>query len=390
MNYPSANRGPVLHHSSLVAFTACLLAIIGLTMLGPIACHQAKPVASHPTPVRTTPVRSLEAGNGAKYSANIVPYAQVDLSFKSTGYIDKIMQVRSSDGQIRSVDQGDWVAKGTVLAVVQQQDYKDKLQSAKAQQAHAQADYEHAKLNFDRISTLYSSQSATKPDYDSAKASLDSAAAAVSSSEASVSEANVALNYCSLRAPFDGWIISRNVDVGSLVGPATNGFSIADTRSVKAVFGVPDTAMNRIKLGAGQAVTTDSLPETFRGRVTSISPAADAKSRVYPVEVTIQNPHNVLKSGMIASIYLNPQALHRPSMVVPLSAVVRNPNRPDSFAVFVAEGSGNTLTARLHPVELGDTFGNAVAIVGGVENGDQVISTGATLVKDGDPVRVIP
>jgi multidrug efflux system membrane fusion protein len=340
--------------------------------------------------VRTTPVRTIDVGNSVKYSANIVPYTQVDLAFKSNGYVDKILQVRSADGHMRSVDEGDWVTKGTVLAVVQEQNYLDKLQQAKAQLASAQANYEHAKLNFDRTSILYSSQSATKPEYDSAKASLDSAAAAVSNGNAAISEAQVALNYCSLRAPFNGWIVNRNVDVGSLVGPATNGFSIADTRSVKAVFGVPDIAMNRVKLGARQAVTTDALPETFQGRITSISPAADAKSRVYPVEVTIQNPHNLLKSGMIASIYLNGQTLHHPVTVIPLSAVVRNPNQPDGFAVLVTEGTGDAVTARIRPVELGDAYGNLIAVTSGVQNGDQVISTGATLVNSGDPVRVIP
>ena len=179
-------------------------------------------------------------GNGAKYSASIVPYAQVTLAFQSSGYVDSIRQVKSPSGGMRNIDQGDWVPKGTVLAVVRQQDYLDKVQQAKAQLARAQAEHEKAKLSFDRVSALYASQSATKPDYDSAKAQLDSTTASVSGAQAQISEANVALAYCSLRAPFDGWLVKRNVDLGSLVGPATNGFTLADTQSVKAVFGVPD------------------------------------------------------------------------------------------------------------------------------------------------------
>ena len=72
----------------------------------------------------------------------------------------------------------------------------------------------------------------------------------MANAKAQVAEAQIALGYCELRAPFDSWVIKRSVDVGTLVGPATNGFTLADTRSVKAVFGVPDTAMEHVKLGS--------------------------------------------------------------------------------------------------------------------------------------------
>ncbi len=94
------------------------------------------------------------------------------------------------------------------------------------------------------------------------------------------------------------------MDIGALVGPSVAGFTIADTHSVKAVFGVPDTAMGRVKLGQRQAVTTDVFPRPSPGVITAISPAADPKSRVYSVEVTLPNPRNQLKSGMIASLGL--------------------------------------------------------------------------------------
>ena len=183
-----------------------------------------------------------------------------------------IRQVKSPSGGMRNIDQGDWVQKGTVLAVVRQQDYLDKVQQAKAQLARAQAEYDKAKLTFDRVSALYASQSATKPDYDSAQAQLASTTASVSGAQAQVSEANVALAYCELRAPFSGWVVKRNVDLGQLVGPATNGFTLADTQSVKAVFGVPDTSISRVRLGQHLAISTDALPQQFAGRVSAISP----------------------------------------------------------------------------------------------------------------------
>jgi RND family efflux transporter MFP subunit len=368
----------------------CLTALATALTLGGTACKQQNSAEALPLPVHTAMVQTIAVGNGAKYSASIVPYAQVDLAFQSGGYVDSIRQVKSPSGGMRNIDQGDWVQKGTVLAVVRQQDYKDKLEQANAQLARSQAEYDKAKLTFDRTSALYASHSATKPDYDSATAQLASTTASVSGAKAQVSEANVALAYCELRAPFSGWVVKRSIDLGSLVGPATNGFTLADTESVKAVFGVPDTSISRVRLGQHLAISTDALPQQFAGRVSAISPAADPKSRVFSVEVTIPNPKNQLKSGMIASLALNGAQLPQSVLAVPLSAVIRDPGRADNFAVMVTEGSGDFETARLRAVELGETYGNMIAAKGGLAFGERVITTGVNLIKSGDRVRVIP
>src|SRR5581483_9974864 len=362
----------------------CATCSVALLVISMAACNQATSEPKPLPPVRVAQVQTITTDNEVKYSASIVPYSQVDLSFKSAGYIKSIRQVRGKAGGSRSIDEGDFVTAGTVLAVVQPQDYMDKLAQANAQADRAQADYDRAKLNFDRVKILYDSQSATKPDYDTAKAQLDSAAAGVSGAKASISEAHVALDYCTLRAPFNGWIVKRTVDVGSLVGPATNGFSIADTHGVKAVFGVPDTSVGRVTLGQKQSITTDALPGSFEGHVSSISPAADPKSPVYSVEVMIPNARDALKSGMIASLYLGGDKMRRPVTANPLASVIRDPQQPNAFAVLIAEGAGDTVTARSRTVELGEAYGNMIAVISGLEVGERVVTTGATLVKSGD------
>jgi RND family efflux transporter MFP subunit len=200
----------------------------------------------------------------------------------------------------------------------------------------------------------------------------------------------VALAYCSLAAPFDGWIVKRSIDVGSLVSPATNGFTVADTSSVKAVFGVPDLAVNRVQVGQLLAVTTDALPSEFRGRVTNISPSADPKSRVYSVSVTIENTRDRLKAGMIASIALGGEKVSHPATAVPLAAVVRDPSEQNAFAVMVAEGNSDTATVRLRRVGVGDTYGNMIEVTSGLSEGERVVSSGGSLVRTGDQVRIIP
>jgi multidrug efflux system membrane fusion protein len=363
--------------------------LAALYVISQAGCTHAESEPRALTPVRTAEVQAISTGSETRYSANIVPNAQVDMVFKSGGYVVDIRQVRGADGRTRAVDTGDWITRGTVLAVVRQQDYTDRREQAQAQLARSQADYEHAKLTYDRTSNLYSTQSATKPEFDQAKAQYDGSVASLQNAKASLAEAQTALNDSSLRAPFDGWIIRRNVDIGALVGPTSPAFTIADTRSVRAVFGVPDNAMGRIKLGQRQAITTDALPDEFSGRVTAISPAADPKSRVYSVEVTIPNAHNQLKSGMIASLVVGGEILRKSVLAVPLSAVIRDPQDPQGFAVLIAEGTGDPVTVRSRKVDLGDAYGNMIQVLGGLKPGELVVSAGSTLVRSGDKVRVM-
>lgn len=361
--------------------------VLGLGALS--GCGKAESEARPLTPVRTSEVQSVPAGGANTYSANIQPYQQVELAFKSNGYLASIRQVKDADGKIRNIDAGDWVTKGTVLATVSQDEYKQKLQQANAQLARGQANYERSKLSFDRMSVLYKNGAATVTDYDNAQASMKDSQAAIDNANASIAEAKIALDYCQLRAPFDGWIVKRNVDEGQLVGPATTGFVISDVRSVKAVFGVPDTAMEHIRLGSPETVTTDAVSGNFNGRITSISPSADPKSRVYSVEVTLPNGDNRLKAGMIASITIRSGPEQQNVNVVPLTAVVRSLTRPNGFSVFIPQGSGDTVHVKSQEVELGPTYGNNIAVEHGLQAGDRVITYGATMIKDGETVKII-
>ena len=376
-------------NSSRTLWTAASLAIIAAVAGLEAGC--AKAASDTPiVPVRSAQVTNIDTGSTNIYSANIQPYQQVDLAFQSNGYIVSIKQVRDANGHIRNIDQGDAVTQGAVLAVVQKDQYQQKLDQAKASLAKAQAEHERAKLSLDRITVLYKAGAATQPDFDDTRAQEQSTQAAVDNANAQIAEAQLALSYCDLKAPFDSWVLKRNVDLGTLVGPATNGFSLGDTRTVKAVFGVPDTAIGRIKLGSPQTVTTEALPNPFSGHVTAISAAADPKSRVYSVEVRIDNPKNLLKSGMIASIKIGTPSPPGGVMVVPISTVVRSPANLNGFAVFVTEGTGDMVKVQTRDITLGNTYGNMIAVESGLQLGERVITSGTNMIKNGDQVRIIP
>lgn len=354
-------------------------------------CREQAAAAANPvTPVRVSAVATYTAASRTPYSAVIVPYAQVDLAFKSGGYVDSIHQMKGHDGRTRNVQEGDWVTEGTVLATVRRADYAAAVNQANAQVAQARASLDQATLDYERTDALFRQESVTKPQYDAAKAKLDSATAGLRGAESAVSQAETALDDCALKAPMSGWVLKRNVEVGTLVGASMPGFSLADTRLVKAVFGVPDLVVASIKLGQPQTIAMQAMPGPFTGRITAIAPAADSKTRTFSIEVTIANPGNQLRPGMIASLALSGAEAKKPVVVIPVSAVVRAPGAAEGFGLFVVEDRGGQTIAHARAVELGATFGNLIAIERGVNVGDRVIVSGADFVRDGQPVRIVP
>jgi multidrug efflux system membrane fusion protein len=387
-------------------------------------CVTEKADEKLPTPVTVQTVQTYREGGSVRYSANIVPDVQVNLAFKVGGYIDEILKTRGPDGRWRDVQASDLVRKWTVLARVRASDYLAQVSQAKAQLlgreaqyaqskaalSQAQAACDKARLDFDRASNLFSTQSLTKSDFDSAKAQLDinqaqveqaraqidSAREAVETAKAQLQQAEISLGDTELKAPMDAIVLKREIEVGSLVGPGAPAFVLADTSSVKAVFGVPDVLVQRARVGMPLTVTTDSIPGVeFAGRITAIAPAADIKSRVFDVEVTIPNRDRRLRAGMIASVEVKQAAEEGasasavPLPAVPLTAIVRSDQDPSGFAVYVVEEREGKFLAHARTVELGNVHLNMIGIRSGLMPKDRIIVDGASLVRDGEQVQVL-
>ena len=217
----------------------------------------------------------------------------------------------------------------------------------------------------------------------------------VAAARADVELATLALRDCALVSTAAAIVLERRVEVGTLAAAGTIGFVVGDVSSVKARFGIPDVMIHAVKPGDAIDVTVEALAgATFAGRVTAVSPIADAESRVFGVEVTIRNVDGRLRPGMIGTVAIGGGAgaasAHAPAMLtVPLTAVVRSDAGTGQFAVLVVEQQNGAQVARLRRVELGDVTGNVIAVTRGVTAGDRVIVGGATLLVDGEPVQVL-
>ena len=366
------------------------LALIVLSVTGVLGgCgHESQIPSQPPRAVRLATVAAPQtSAETLRYSASILPYAQVDLMFRSSGYVTDVRQVQGADGRTRNVGTGDYVERSLMLAHIRREDLQNQMAQAQAQLDQATAQHTKADQDFQRAKALYSTQSLTKPDYDQSEAAFNATSAAMDNARAALLQAQLLLADADLKAPFSGYILSRNIDLGSLVSPSTSAFTIADIGRVKVAFGAPDYVLSRIRLGQELTIQTENDAVPVKGRVTSISPAADTRNRIFAVEVTVSNRDRHLKPGMIASIGLG-EAPHS-SISIPLSAIVPFPSEPDHFAVMVAQERAGRLVANLRKVQLGTTHDNSVAVEG-LQPGERVVSVGAQLLKDGDPIQAIP
>jgi len=406
-----------------------------------------KPAEKTPVPVKVASVELNAASTEAKYSATIIPRTEVELAFKVGGYVDTLRKVRGVDGKMRDIQEGDRITIGSSLARVRQSDYQVKfneaqsqasearsgidvskaqyeeavsgIASSKAQLVEAEAAYLKAKLDFDRAENLFASHSMTKADYDSAKAQYDMSNAKVAaarsqvqviqakadsakanidviqaksqSAQAVVQETQIPLHDTELKSPLNGVVLQKSIEKGTLVSTGDKAFVVADTSSVKAVFGVADVALADMTLGSKLSVESESMPgKEFEGQITSVFPAADSKNRSFNVEVTIANPDYLLRPNMIVSLRVGTKQDVPAQPVVPLNAVIKSKSNANGYAVIAVTEEGGREVARLRDVKLGESFGNAVAVAEGLKQGDRVIITGGTMVNDGDEVKVIP
>jgi RND family efflux transporter MFP subunit len=173
-----------------------------------------------------------------------------------------------------------------------------------------------------------------------------------------------------------------------MAGPSLAAYTLADINTVKAAFGVPDTVAVQLRPGKSIAITVEALPgREFHGTVAAVAAVADLETRLFQVEINMPNPSLALKPGMIASLTLTDSGIApRAVPVVPVAAVVRDHDNSADFMVMVVENK----VAIARKVSLGPTFGDILAVTGGVKPGELVIRAGASMVTNGQIVEVIP
>ena len=290
---------------------------------------------------------------------------------------------------------GDQVGRGQRVAKIEDFELLEQMKQQEAAQEVAQAtirqreaDLALARTSVERSRSLFERQLLPKQQlddsearYQSAQAQLDLARAQAQQSKARLDELKINLSNTIITSPVNGFVARRLVDPGASVGQNAPIVEIVDISRVRLIANVVEKDLKQLQAGDNTIVEVDAFPgETFTGRIARVSPVLDPATRTAPIEVEIPNPNYRLKPGMYARVSITLDTT-KDALVVPATALVdlggrRGVFRPlNEVAVFRAVQIG---TERLDVVE----------ILGGIAEGDDVITTGSGQLRDGDRILI--
>lgn len=336
-----------------VAATALLLACGG-DAPAPAAEAEAIPVRVV-TPVmrRSEPQIVLTGTLGAK--------EEIPLGFKVGGVVEQV-----------TAEVGQRVRAGDLLAALS-------LTEIDAQVAAAREGRDKARRDLQRVQALFADSVATQAQLDDARTGLELA-------EAQLRAAAFNREYAEVRAPVDGTVLRRQVERGQLVGSGTPVFVLRATRTGLVLrAGAADRDAVRLRDGMNALVEFDAFPgDGFNGRVQLVGVAASPMTGTYEVEIAVDGGTRALVSGLIGRARITP-ARAQAVPTVPAEALLEVDGRWATIFVLDPE-SQRAVRRRVNVLWLD---GPVAALSGGLDSTTQVITAGATRLRDGTSVQVV-
>jgi multidrug efflux system membrane fusion protein len=378
-------------------------------------CHR-QPGPPAPVPVKVKVLEPESIVVSRRFSASVEPLQTTLLAFKLEGTVRSLYR---PPNQNRDVQVGDTLAKGTVIAELDEGDLRRakagveaKVAQLEARVATAKDSLEIATRNYERFAG--SSGSVSQAAKDDARSRQVIASGELAAAKNALAEAHIALdqaqdNYVNrqLIVPFENATVAeKKVEPGERVAARTTVFRLIDISTVHVTFGVPDTMVGEpamaaspvqtVHLGQKLEITADAFEgRSFTGTVTKIAPQADPKTRTFLTELSLPNPigshgQPLLRPGMIVSVRLGTENDRR-VMLLPMSAI--HPGlRPEELTVYEVVTEGGRDVVRTRKVALGGIYNNAVEVLpdtSEVQPGARVVLTTTELLSDGAAVRVI-
>lgn len=266
------------------------------------------------------------------------------------------------------------------------------MESDRAEILKSEASLHHASQEYERVTTLNNANVVTERSHDEAVRARDMALAELAGSKArlgmseqNLQEARLQLEKSEIRAPIDGVVSARNAQVGERVDGSGSGkplFVIVDNKLLDLILSVPSTSLAKVHVDQSVEFTTDVFPEkTFSAQIKFINSRADAITRAISILAEVHNESGELKDGLFVKGKIE-TSRRRDVLMLPQVSVLREPDQTLSRYVFVL-GDGKV---QRQPVETGTSVGDQVEVVKGLEGNEQVVTRGAYLLKDGDPV----
>jgi len=309
-----------------------------------------------PPLVRAEPATNMRFVETVDAVGNALANEQVTLSAPVT---DRLLRLNFDDGS--------FVRRGQVVAVLAQG-------QETAQLAEARAREREAGQQLQRIATLKARGFATK-------ANLDAQTASAAAARAQAAEARASIGDRVITAPFSGWVSLRTISPGAIVNAGTEIATISDLSRIKLDFPVPETVLAAIRPGLAIEARAAAYPDQpFRGQVATIDAVVDPNTRSVMVRAVLPNPDQKLKPGMLLNVRIETQP--RLGLSVPELAIV---GEGDQRFVYVVGADGK---AKRTAVRTGLRSAGRIEILDGLRPGAKVVTEGVVKLSDGMKVRL--
>ncbi len=340
--------------------------------------------------IETKAIRKNEIRDIGIFTGSLLPKSQFIVAPKVAGWLKKLL-----------VNIGDTVQQNQIIAILDDEEFTQQVQQARAElevtKANAEncsSDLDIAKREYERAKALREKQIASASELDESEAAFNAcqtrlkvSLAQVAQREAALKTADVRLSYTKVQAFWeDGGeyrvVGERFVDEGALLQMNEPIVSILENNPLTAVVYIIERDYQKVKVGQQSVVTTDAYPDkTFTGSVVRIAPLLKESSRQARVEIEIPNPEQLLKPGMFVRAKIE-FAKHDNATLVPFAALVR---REGKEGIFIADLSN--LRARFIPVTTGIINGELVEVIEPEISGF-AITLGNHLLEDGSDIII--
>jgi membrane fusion protein, multidrug efflux system len=389
------------------------LVVLAAIAAGPAACSRpetAQARAKEPAvkPVQVEEVRRDAVKRSVDVVGTLAAVDQVTISSEADGKVSKIL-----------ADLGDRVTAGQVLIQLDREkaEYTLDQQEAALARALAQfgapdpqhlpeiektpdaqranADLLQAQQSYDRATELFkrtlisqeafdaarTTLQAKKAGYESALQNARNLRASIQGSEATMKLAGRQLRDTEIRAPFDGFVERRLVNLGELVKAQMPVMAVVRLDPLKVIAEIPEKMAPWIKAGQTVAVKVDAYQDrTFEGKVSRISPGVNTSTRAFPFEALVGNPETVLKPGAFARVHIESGKTDE-VLTLPYSALQY---RYGVNRVFVINGD----KLGIRELSVGERLGDRIEVTAGVKAGERVAVTDVDSLADGQAVAV--
>jgi membrane fusion protein (multidrug efflux system) len=324
--------------------------------------------------VVTVPVQKGKLSSTIAIPGELIPYQQVDLFAKVNSYVKKLL-----------VDIGSEVHEGQLLVTLEAPEINSQLAEAQSRIKQQEAVYFASKATYDRLfNTSKTPGTVSQNDLEQAEAKKNSDYANVEAAKSSLKEVAANLNYLEIRAPFDGVITSRNVNLGAYVGPGGKGtdplFVLQDQKRLRLVVSVPENYTGGLSNSNEVTFSVQALPnQTFTAKVKRLAGALDEKLRSERLEMDVYNKDKKLLPHMYAEVNV-PLPSRDSAFIVPKTAVVTSTEKVFIVRVVNHHAEWVEVKKGLQSKDMMEVYGN-------LKSGDKVVKQATDEIRDGSVVR---